>query len=374
VRPIVEDSLGHDTMFYNVLETAMANGLYLEDIFGSQDHYFKHAFVKRTHLCHRIFAVGDYVVKELQFLGPQLASKDIDLVYNGIPHIPISLEEKHVSKAKLQRYTKALLGYSPDLVFTHVTRLVKSKGIWRDLRVLEHLDEFLRYDGKKAVMFLLSTLVGSGRPPEDILKMEREYGWPLDHRQGWPDLEGYESDLHAGILSFNQRATNLRIIFVNQFGWNRDRCGLRMPENMEFADIRKGPDVEFGQSVYEPFGIAQLEPLSFGAICVPTNVCGCTGFVRKVIPRAGVKNVIVADYTTLPLRPRSLWDMLAIGLRERNEVEALNSMKVASMIYAFLPRNVADEEAMVKKGSELASQMTWEVVARDYFLPGLQKA
>ena len=26
---------------------------------------------------------------------------------------------------------------------------------------------------------------------------------------------------------------------------------------MEYADIRRGSDVEFGQSIYEPFGIAQ---------------------------------------------------------------------------------------------------------------------
>ena len=51
---------------------------------------------------------------------------------------------------------------------------------------------------------------------------------------------------------------------------------------MEFMDIRKGSDVEFGQSIYEPFGIAQLEPLTFGAICVFSNVCGCAGFFRDV--------------------------------------------------------------------------------------------
>jgi hypothetical protein len=27
-----------------------------------------------------------------------------------------------------------------------------------------------------------------------------------------------------------------------------------MPADMEFMDIRKGSDVEFGQSIYEPFG------------------------------------------------------------------------------------------------------------------------
>ena len=39
-----------------------------------------------------------------------------------------------------------------------------------------------------------------------------------------------------------------------------------MPADMEFLDIRRGSDLEFGQSIYEPFGIAQVEPLTYGAI------------------------------------------------------------------------------------------------------------
>ncbi|HMN31682.1 MAG TPA: hypothetical protein PKE45_26270, partial [Caldilineaceae bacterium] len=77
--------------------------------------------------------------------------------------------------------------------------------------------------------------------------------------------------------------------------------GRRMPAEMEFIDIRKGSDLEFGQSIYEPFGIAQLEPLSFGALCCVSNVCGCLGFVDRAM--AGLQhlsNVVVADYVSLP--------------------------------------------------------------------------
>ena len=62
-------------------------------------------------------------------------------------------------------------------------------------------------------------------------------------------------------------------------------------------DIRKGSDAEFGQSIYEPFGIAQVEPLSFGAICVVSNVCGCCGFIRRATDDREVPNVVIADYT-----------------------------------------------------------------------------
>ena len=51
---------------------------------------------------------------------------------------------------------------------------------------------------------------------------------------------------------------------------------------MRFLDIRMGSDAEFGQSIYEPFGIAQVEPISFGGICVFTDVSAAvSGFVKK---------------------------------------------------------------------------------------------
>ena len=91
-----------------------------------------------------------------------------------------------------------------------------------------------------------------------------------------------------------------------------------MPEAMEFMDIHKGSDVELGQSIYEPFGIAQVEPLSFGAICVLSNVCGCRGFIEHATDGEDVPNVIVADYTRLDRPSDSLEGLLAIGTAERN--------------------------------------------------------
>ena len=94
-----------------------------------------------------------------------------------------------------------------------------------------------------------------------------------------------------------------------------------MPADMEFMDIRKGTDVEFGQSIYEPFGIAQVEPISFGGICVFSECCGCAGFVNKAAGGKPTPNVIVADYTDLPtegLRPEQL---LSIGQPQRDQIE-----------------------------------------------------
>jgi len=265
VRRIVEGHPGHDTMFYNVLAKAVEEGLFLEDVFGPQNDYFKHPLVVSSRYCDNILAVGDYVVKEMRFLERSFEKASIDLTYNGIPSFEITLDEHRESKGKLQRYCENLLGFRPDYIFSHVARMTVSKGFWRDFRVLEHLEEHFRKTGETAVYFALSSELPR-RNPEDIYRMEAEYGWPVAHREGLPDLSAGEAAFYTGVQAFNARSRNIKIVFVNQFGWDRESCGRNMPEDMTFLDIRKGTDLEFGQSIYEPFGIAQLEPLAFGGL------------------------------------------------------------------------------------------------------------
>ena len=173
---------------------------------------------------------------------------------------------------------------------------------------------------------------------------------------------------------FNAQSRNVKVVFVNQFGWERNLVGNRMPADMEFMDIRKGSDAEFGQSIYEPFGIAQVEPISFGGICVFSECCGCAGFVAKATGGKETPNVIVADYTELTskgLRPEQL---LAIGRAERDQIEDAVAARVAADLIERLPRTPAEFEQFIERGYELARQMSWDVVARDYVLPGIQRA
>jgi hypothetical protein len=374
VRRIVEEHAGHDTMFYNVMNRAMADGQSIGEAFGDQFDFFKHPLIENASACDSIFAVGDFVQQELYFLSHAHGSLPIDLVYNGIPAFELNLTEKLASKRRLQQYTENLLGYVPDYVMTHVTRLVQSKGLWRDLQLLGHLDQLFAPNDKKAVLFILSTEIATGRSSEAAHQMEAEYGWPVHHELGYPDLTDGEADLNSGIVAFNQNSRAIEAVFVNQFGWSRERCGIQMPEDMEFIDIRKGSDVEFGQSIYEPFGIAQVEPLSFGAICVVSNVCGCVGFVQRVTNGADVPNVIVADYTHLTHPPDSIDALKAIGTEERNQIEAANSFDIAAKLLGRLPRNERDVDEMIARGYEIAQKMSWEVVVEDYFLPGLDRA
>ncbi|MBV7333887.1 hypothetical protein KFU94_37775 [Chloroflexi bacterium TSY] len=398
VRWLIEEHGGHDTRFYNVLDRAKATGLDLETVFGNQDDFFKHAMLKRAIRCDKILAVGDLIEDELRFLDGNFAQASIELVYNGIPHADPTLAEKMESKRRLQTYCENLLGFIPDYVFTHVTRLVLSKALWRDLRVLESLDSLFQQEGKRAVLFVLSTSVATGRRSEWVAAWEAQYGWPIGHRADNGDLIGLEVPFFFdGVEPFNQQASNIQVVFVNQFGWSRERCGQRMPEEMEFADIRCGSDVEFGQSIYEPFGIAQVEPLSYGVLCCVSSVCGCLGFVQRaaqqittqcgdqmsvpiseqVAPRVDEQmepNVIIADYVRLPdgYICHSANDALWIDQRVRDWSERTNAAIAAQKIFHSLPRTDADRQTLLRRGQALAKKMSWEVVVAEYLLPALE--
>ncbi|MGQ9649422.1 MAG: hypothetical protein ACUVXJ_04880 [Phycisphaerae bacterium] len=370
IRKLVEEHPGHDVTFYNVLSGAMNRGRYLNQVFGSQDHYHRHALVKRSRFCDRIFSVGDYVTKELLFIGPEFADAAIDTVYNGIPAERISVAEKRVAQERMRDYAETLLGDRPDYIFTHVARMAVSKGLWRDLAVLEHLEKEFRRTGKTAVLFVLSTEVPPRRP-EDVREMERWWHWPLAHREVGSDLSHGEAVYYQGVQVFNARSRMIKAIYVNQFGWEHAVCGSRMPQDMTFMDIRRASDVEFGMSIYEPFGIAQFEPLTFGAICVPSRVCGCVGFLEKITGGAGVPNVFVADYCDLgPGR----WDekkLLALDRDQRTQHERKVAERIARYIIATLPQTDAQTEEFLGRGYDLSSRMSWDVVAGQYILPAI---
>ncbi len=373
MRRLVEGHAGHDTMFYNVMRMAMAQGLYVEDVFGSQAGYYKHALVKATRYLDQVFAVGDYVLKEMRFLGADFLHVDSQLAYNGVPCGKITVQDKMASRRKLQAYCETLLDYRPDYVFTHVTRLVPSKGLWRDLRVLEHLEKMLRQRNESAVMYTLSTEIPARRP-DDPRRMEQAYHWPVVHREGLPDLSHGEALYYQAVQEFNAKARNIKVVFVNQFGWERNLCGQRMPADMEFMDIRKGSDVEFGQSIYEPFGIAQVEPISFGGICVFSSVCGCAGFVDKVTGGKPTPNVIVADYTAIHQHDLRAEQTLSIAQPQRDQIEDEVARQVAHQLIERLPRAPEEFEQFINRGYELARHMSWDAVARDYVLPGIARA
>jgi hypothetical protein len=370
-RRLVEDHPGHDTMFYNVLKQARAQGLFVEDVFGSRDSFLRHALVSRAHLCDGVIAVGDYTREELQFLNQPFSEHPVELVYNGLPAFRVTLEEKNKSRAMLLEYAKHLLGYEPDVLMTHVTRPVISKGLWRDVKVCHELDPLLGKQGKKAVLFIL-TSAGGVRRPQDIFLMERQYGWPRHHHMGFPDLVGPEIDIHRMIEPFNVDHTNVQIVLVNQFGWSYDRIGKRLPKDMGIDDLRHATDVEFGMATYEPFGISPLEPLGSGAICVISNVCGCEGFVRHVSSGKAMPNVIEADFTRVTGKP-TIAELLAMTEAQRDRLEAKVAAEVAKNLMAVLPWDEVARKRLVHSGQTLVKRMGWDQVIEEGLLPLLQR-
>jgi len=370
VRPIVEDMPGHDTMFYNVMSQAETNGHCLDELFPSVGENFKHPLVKAARYCDHVFAVGDLVQDELRFLDPHFRTMEIDLVYNGIPAFALTLEQKLASRQRMRDYSSGLFGPEPTWTFSHVARPVLSKGIWRDIRVLGEMDALLSRRGESAVYYLLGTLAGQRRP-QAVRQMERVYGWPVAHEKGYPDLSGGEEGLDDMLIEFNRNHQAVRAVLVNQWDWSRKLCGERMPEEMTFRDIRCGTDVEFGLSVYEPFGISQLEPLSFGAICVVSNVCGCLGFARSVAGDEPLEpNIIEADFLRLD-EDMSIEQLIDIDIGHRDRIEIGEARRLAELIVGCLPRDEESLRERIRSGYNLAIKMSWEQVVQGYFLPSL---
>jgi hypothetical protein len=208
--------------------------------------------------------------------------------------------------------------------------------------------------------------------------MEAKYNWPVAHREGWPDLSGGEATFYSAVQEFNTKSFNIKVVFINQFGFSRKLCGRRMPQDMDFVDIRRGTDVEFGQSIYEPFGIAPLEPLTYGALCVFSSVSGCASFASGAIAGLlreslnGTKNMIIADYTAIDGVSLDIPELIRIDRAARNRVEERVSREVADEILALLPKNETETAQTVENGYRIAKNMSWDAVVECYLLPNLE--
>jgi len=376
-RRIVENHPGHDTMFYNALRIAREQGLFVEDVFGSQQDSLRHALISRAHLCDGIIAVGDDTAREMKFLNQKTADREVDLVYNGVPTMKVDLKLKTKSRDMLADYAETLVGYRPDVLCTHVTRPVISKSMWRDVKVCHELSERFKAEGKgqTGVLFIL-TSAGGTRRPQDVQHMEDQYGWPRDHQPGYPDLVGPEEDLWNMFKPFNDEHDNFQIVLVNQFGWNAKRIGKRLPKDMDIADLRRATDVEFGMACYEPFGISPLEPLCAGAICCITNVCGCQGYVTKTgqdMPKSyNGDNVLVADFTNLE-QDRSLDQIKAMTIDERDGIENVEAARIADQLMQSLPADEKQRAKLIEDGQQLADMMGWDAVCETMLLPMLDR-
>ncbi|MBU4486068.1 MAG: hypothetical protein KKD38_03995, partial [Candidatus Delongbacteria bacterium] len=280
---------------------------------------------------------------------------------------------KKLSKSILQNYCKTLLNYEPDIIFSHVTRFVSSKGLWRDIMLLEELDKSFSEKSITGFYVLLSTLIGTGRPSSDIAGMEKEYGWPILHREGWPDLVGIETEIYNKISQFNAKSKAIKGVFINQFGFNRHSCGNRMPGNAQWIDLRIGSDVELGMSIYEPFGIAQIETIQFGGLAVLSDACGCCGLVKSKY-KSSENSFHIVDFTKNS-KNMSIESLLALDTIAKTKIEKESIRSETGHILEKIT-NIYDEVKLpeyVKTAQKLAFDIDWEHIVSKNIIPVLNK-
>lgn len=363
-RSLVENSPGHDISFYNILQTNKGQKS-LEEVFGSQKHNYRSELVKRAVRCSRIFAVGDHVKDEYEFLVPQTPPEKIKIVYNGVSAQKIDMEQKRQSRAHIETYIDTLFNFVPDAIFTHVTRLVSSKGVWRDIALLYHLDKIFDAANLKGVYILVSTLIATGRSPNDVMRMESDYGWPVLHSVGWPDLIGTEKDIYDFLQVFNSRSKAIKGVFINQFGFNRSVCGMRVPEEAEFADLRIAADAEFGFSTYEPFGIAQIEVVPFGGVSVLSSSCGSANFLKEGFKDAPIKPYYILDFIQAG-KGLSTQSLKNLTIQQRTEMEGKILAQNAQGIFESLPLGGDKREQYLLNAQNYISKISWETSAKSY--------
>ncbi len=365
-RSLVEKHTGHDISFYNIL--AKTGGYKsLEDVFGNHAHSSRNELVKRTVKFDHIFAVGDHVKEEYLFLVPETPADKVDVVYNAASAGKISFEQKLQSRERIKEYTETLFNFRPDVIFTHVTRLIVSKGLWRDIAVLYYLDEIFDEHKLKGIYILLSTLMTIRRAPEEILSMEAEYGWPVLHREGWPDLIGAEKEIYNYLQLFNARSKAIKGLFINQFGFGRTSCGKRVPQQTGLEDLRMASDAEFGFSVYEPFGIAQIETIPFGGTSILSSSCGAARFLKENFKDAAVKPFYILDFIATGKR-LSCNCLRNLTIQQRNDMENKLLSKHAERIFNFLPLTDNRRKRYFLNAQKYASKISWEASAQSYVL------
>lgn len=368
-RRIVENHPGQDISFYNLLKKGKPQGKTLEDIFGSQMDWYRTALVKLTYRFDRIFAVGDLVAEEYKFLVREINPEKVKVVYNGLPLNEISFKEKEMSRKKFETCLGLKGCERVDVLLSHTCRLVKSKGIWRDIKSLWFLDKYFEKAGLKGIFILLGSQIPHGRPVELVEAMVKEYGWPFNHRIGWPDLIGYEIDIYQLIEKFNQHSKNIKTIFINQYGLSKRKCGIDFPEDITTRDLKLASDVEFGLSIYEPFGISHIEVLPPGGISILSTSCGVFYLLEKIF-KEDFKPYIAIDFIGIG-KDLPEHALLELSHEKREILEELAIAKCAENIFKAIPKNQKERIETYEKIQFYLKELDWDNILKKYFLPSL---
>ena len=364
-RALVEKLPGHDISFYNLLKKDLTNGIQMEKRFGSQKNNYRNELIKLAINFDYILAVGDWIENEYTYLQPEVNPAKIKIVYNGVPTNGLDFAHKQKSRQRLQNYCHNLFNYQPDIIFTHVTRLVISKGLWRDIRFLEEMDNYFAENDLKGFYILLSSLIAPGRDPADILRMEKEYGWPVLHNEGHPDLIDYERDVYNSLKIFNAKSKAIKGLFINQYGFSPETTGERIPPGTTFSDLRYGSDAELGFSIYEPFGIAQIETVPFGGIAILSRQCGCSFLLDACFHDVAKRPYYYIDFSEIEMDDEN--KILNLTSKERTELENRLFERHGKKIFEILPKSEQMRAELLDQAHKAASKLSWDYNTAQFF-------
>lgn len=359
----IEMEDGSDTKFYNILRRCRGNRKYLEDIYGDMSFHGQHRLLAGAYHCDRIVTPSDTAAEELRFLNEKFTQRQINVSYHGIPYIPITLAEKLSYRELLQDYSECLVNYRPDILMSHVARPIQCKGLWRDFAVCHVLDQIFAEKSIKGILYIISSNHGS-RSPQNIRQMENDYHWPKYHLPGFPDLQGEEYSIYERSEKFNVKHDNLKIILVNSFDWP---SGHSYSKGITRTQFRMAVDVEFGMSMYDAYGISQLEPLSYGAICVVSSACGVAKAIENISGRRREENIIIADYIK-PGEDMTMEQLLGLSNGEQNKIETQVAFDIADKLVQRLPGTDFERAKLIASGQDLAQRMSWDKLIKDHLL------
>ncbi|MBI3797756.1 MAG: hypothetical protein HY268_12415 [Deltaproteobacteria bacterium] len=372
---------GHDASFYaylQELEKPQREKDDLEQAFpGCKrfDGIFYHVLNRQAEHFDRIVAVGKNVRRETELILRGLRkSPPISLCPNGIPDFTAPLESVAEAKKRLVAFCNYHFGYEPTYIFTSVNRCELSKAPWRNVEFYRAFVEQHKNDDCPSLFIWLAR--PRPLPTAEEVRRWQDWGWPKEHRskQKGGDLRGEEEALWGRIQDVNRQFPKKhQILYVNQFGWSGEKLGALDPKDTEFRDLRVGTDVELGLSVYEPFGIAPLEPFSSGAVCVLSDACGCACHLSELqgknLKSDEGKNLkfdecfVIGRFTQHSAPP------------ERVNLDLLRTIE--AQCYGDMIKELDQKLRVDRKARWAAAQgamkfLSWEAVVEHYLLPELR--
>jgi hypothetical protein len=330
--------------FYSLMRVGLAEGQSMSDMFDVASHSnFK--LIRQAHLCDTVGAISHSVAEELKFLNPEFQQKDIHVAPHGNNFISTSLKDKLDASSRLKAYIEKEIGFVPDHILTRISRPDVCKTLHRDIFLCEKLAERLQPDNRKFVLIVVTTW-NIRNIPNTIVRLLSQ----VDH--------------------FNETQKHSKILLFNQFDWP-------LGTQLSREDLLRATDCILGQASYESFGLAQLEPLSCGAICVISGVSGARYCLEDICQKEGTvlgdyPNIILADYSLFP----NASDLTIEQIKQLTELEQFSyehkvAEKISAQLNSRLPHDSKLREMLIESGAYLSKKMLWDEIIRTKFLPML---